>query len=218
VGLLPALKKIGCHIILMTAYRASPCAGLADVVLDIGDTPEACPLGLAPTASTTAALAMGDALAMVVLQHRNFRREDFAMFHPGGVLGKKLVLTVEDLMHDRDTVPRIAPDTLIRDALFVISSGRLGMATVVDEADRLLGIITDGDIRRGVEKKQGEYLMETAGDVMTPKPKTVSPEALAAEALSLMEKHSITSIVVLENGSRIRGVIHLHDLLKAGIV
>ena len=140
------------------------------------------------------------------------------MFHPGGVLGKKLILTVGDLMHDRESVPRIAPRTLIRDALFVVSSGRLGMATVVDAEDRLLGIITDGDIRRGLEREQADFLLRTAEEVMTRGPKTTLPDALAAEALALMEKHAITSIVVVADESRIQGVIHLHDLLKAGIV
>ncbi len=218
IRLLPVLRRMDIQIIALVGAPDSTLARRSDLALDVSVSEEACPLGLAPTASTTAALAMGDALAMVVLQHRNFRREDFAMFHPGGTLGKKLILTVGDLMHDRESVPRIAPRTLIRDALFVVSSGRLGMATVVDAEDRLLGIITDGDIRRGLEREQADFLLRTAEEVMTRNPKTTLPDALAAEALALMEKHAITSIVVLEDESRIHGVIHLHDLLKAGIV
>jgi len=218
IRLLTVLRRMDIRIVALVGTPDYTLARRTDLALDVSVPEEACPLGLAPTASTTAALAMGDALAMVVLQHRNFRREDFAMFHPGGALGKKLILTVGDLMHDRESVPRIGPRTLVRDALFVVSSGRLGMATVVDAEDRLLGIITDGDIRRGLEREQADFLLRTAEEVMTRSPKTTVADALAAEALALMEKHAITSIVVLADESRIHGVIHLHDLLKAGLV
>jgi len=216
--LLPVLRRMDIRIISLVGNTDSTLARRSDVALDVSVQEEACPLGLAPTASTTAALAMGDALAMVVLHHRNFQREDFALFHPGGTLGKRLFLTVGELMHGRESLPRMGLETLVREALFIISSGRLGMGIVTDANDRLLGIITDGDIRRGFESRQADFLLHRAGDVMSVHPKTLSPEALAAEALALMEKHAITSVVVLGEDDKVEGVVHLHDLLKAGIM
>lgn len=218
ITILPTLKRMDIKIISMTGNPRSILARSSDVVLDISVREEACPMGLAPTASTTAALAMGDAIAITLLNKKGFTEEDFAFFHPGGSLGRKLLLTVEDLMHSGDVLPVVKLDTLMKDAIIEISSKRFGITTVVDDESRLQGVITDGDLRRGLEKWGEEFFSLQAGDVMTHKPKTINKNMMAVKALSVMEKYSITVIVVSDDENNIEGVIHLHDLLKAGIV
>lgn len=216
--LLPHFKLLGLKIIVITGKPDSTFARAADVVVNVGVKEEACPLGLAPTASTTAALAMGDALAVVLLEKKGFKEKDFALRHPGGVLGRKLLLRVDELMHRGDQIPLVNEETPMKDALFEITSKRLGVTAVVDARGKLVGVITDGDLRRGLESK-GDIFRLKAKDLMTRNPKTISTDLLAAEAVHIMEQYPITSLFVLENGSNSPiGVIHLHDLLKAGIV
>ncbi len=218
VRILPTLKRLDMKIIAMTGNFQSVLSKRSDVSLDISVAEEACPMGLAPTASTTAALAMGDALAISLLSKKGFTEEDFAFFHPGGSLGRKLLLTVEDLMHSGDVVPSVDSDTLVKDAIIEISSKRLGLTTVLDTDNKLLGVITDGDLRRGLEKWGEDFFSLRAGEVMTHRPKTIRKNMLAAKAVALMEKYTITVLVVAEEDYTVDGVIHLHDLLKAGIV
>ncbi|ABB31514.1 KpsF/GutQ family protein [Geobacter metallireducens RCH3] len=218
VRILPIIKRLGASLISMSGNPKSSLAKAGDVFLDISVKEEACPLGLAPTASTTATLAMGDALAVALLLERGFRPEDFALFHPGGSLGKKLLLTVGDLMHAGDAVPIVTSDTPMRDALFVISSKGLGVTGVVDGSGALLGVITDGDLRRALSK--GLAVLELpAGELMSRNPKRIKRGELAAKALQRMEQYSITSLFVFEGDDDAQpvGVIHLHDLLKAGL-
>ncbi|HEX9779138.1 MAG TPA: KpsF/GutQ family sugar-phosphate isomerase [Geopsychrobacteraceae bacterium] len=217
--ILPVIKRMGLPLIAMSGNPGSTLAQAGDVHLDISVAEEACPLGLAPTASTTATLAMGDALAVVLLEARGFKAEDFALFHPGGALGKKLLLRVEDLMHSGADVPLVAPETLLRNALFEITSKKLGVTGVVDDQGHLVGVFTDGDLRRVME--QGlDTLQQPIGEVMSRSPKRVLRRNLAAKALQIMEAHAITSLFVFaDDDSRIPvGVVHLHDLLKAGVV
>lgn len=218
VRILPIIKRLGASLVAMTGNAASTLAKAGDVFLDISVKEEACPLGLAPTASTTATLAMGDALAVALLLERGFRAEDFAMFHPGGALGKKLILRVEDLMHAGDTVPLVGSETPMREALFVITAKGLGITGVTDGSGALIGIITDGDLRRALEKGT-DIFANKAEELMTRNPKRISRADLAARALQRMEEHSITTLFVFEDDVDPRpvGVIHLHDLLKAGI-
>lgn len=215
--LLPHLKQLGLKLAVMTGNPESTLARAGDVVLNVGIKEEACPLGLAPTTSTTVALAMGDALAVVLLQERGFNQEDFALRHPGGTLGRKLLLRVEDLMSRGAQMPLVQEETLVQDALFEITSKRLGVTGVADAKGQLVGVITDGDLRRGLASR-GQILDLKAREIMTHNPKTILADTLGTEAVSVMERHSITSLFVLENGSRKPlGVIHLHDLVKAGI-
>ncbi len=219
--MLPSLKRLGIRIIALTGNPEATLAKNSDVVINVGVKEEACPLGLAPTASTTAMLAMGDALAVALLDKRGFKEEDFACFHPGGTLGKKLLLRVKDLMHVKDAVPVVTVATLIKDAIYEISSKKMGITAVVNDAGKLVGVISDGDLRRWMEKteKTGENLLsKRAEDIMTRKPKIANKESLAAEAVAIMEKNSITCLIVADAESRPEGVIHLHDLLKAGVV
>jgi arabinose-5-phosphate isomerase len=218
--MLPSLKRLGIKIIALTGTLQSTLAKNSDVVIDVGVKEEACPLGLAPTASTTATLAMGDALAIALLDKRGFKEEDFACFHPGGALGKRLLLRVRDVMHTGNAVPIVFEETLIKDAIYEISSKKMGVTAVVNASGSLVGIISDGDLRRWMEKteKSGENLLtKSAKDIMTKKPKTIQKDVLAAEAVSLMEKNSITCLIVATD-VKPEGVIHLHDLLKAGVV
>src|SRR5712671_1961635 len=211
--LLETIRRLGAKLIAITGTPASTLAQAADVALDCSVTEEACPMNLAPTASTTAALAIGDALAMTVLVEKGFRPEDFANLHPGGKLGKRL-MRVEALMHAGKLCPIVRADTRMRDVIYEMSSKGLGMTCVIDGDDEtLLGIITDGDLRRRMERG-GEILDLRAGDVMTPHPVTVSRTMLAAEALNVMEQRKITSLVVAEGGEpkRVAGVLHIHDL------
>ena len=216
--LLPHFKLHGLKMIIMTGKPDSTLGKAGDVVLNVAVKEEACPLGLAPTASTTAALAMGDALAVVLLEQKGFREQDFAMRHPGGILGKKLLLRVEDLMHKGDQLPLVTQETPMKDAIFEITSKRLGVTGVVDVQGKLVGVITDGDLRRGLESR-GNIFSLKAKDLMTRNPKTIAAERLAAEAVVVMEQYPITSLFVLENdGRKPLGVIHLHDLIKSGLV
>lgn len=216
--LIPHFKLNGLTMIAMTGNPDSTLAQAADLVLEVGVKEEACPLGLAPTASTTAALAMGDALAVVLLEQNGFKEEDFASRHPGGVLGRKLLLRVEDLMHRGDQIPLVKEETPMKDALFEITSKRLGVTGVVDRKGKLVGVITDGDLRRGLEKERNIFQL-TAKDLMTRDPKTILGQALAAEAVTVMEQYPITSLFVLDNKhQKLQGIIHIHDLIKAGIV
>lgn len=217
--ILPVIKRMGLPLIAMSGNPASTLAQAGDVHLDISVAEEACPLGLAPTASTTATLAMGDALAVVLLEERGFKAEDFALFHPGGALGKKLLLRVDDLMHSGDDVPLVAPETLLRNALFEITSKKLGVTGVVNNEGHLVGVFTDGDLRR-VMAQGLDTLQQPISEVMSRSPKRILRRNLAAKALQIMESHSITSLFVFddEEGQTPVGVVHLHDLLKAGVV
>lgn len=216
--ILPAIKRIGAHVIAMTGSSTSTLARSSDVHLDVSVKEEACPLGLAPTASTTAALAMGDALAVALLVQRGFRAEDFAIFHPGGSLGKKLLLRVEDLMHAGKAIPLVSEDTLMKDALFVITAKGLGVTGVVADDGGLRGVITDGDLRRALEKGY-DILGQRAAELMKLHPRRIRRHELAAAALQIMEHHSITSLFVFEDDSSPApcGIVHLHDILRAGI-
>lgn len=217
--ILPVIKRMGLPLIAMSGNRSSSLGLAGDVHLDISVAEEACPLGLAPTASTTATLAMGDALAVALLDERGFREEDFALFHPGGALGKKLLLRVEDLMHSGVQIPLVAPETLLREALFEITSKQLGVTGIVDGDGKLVGVFTDGDLRRIMERDL-DSLQQPIEQVMTTSPKRILRHNLAAKALQIMERHEITSLFVFEDeGQRVPvGIVHLHDLLKAGVV
>ncbi len=211
------VKRLECPLIALTGDPRSPLAGVATVHIDISISQEACPLGLAPTASTTAALAMGDAIAMSLLERRGFTVDDFATLHPGGRLGKKL-LRVEDVMHSGEQVPRVAGDTAMKDVLFEMTRKRMGVTTVVDADDRLIGIISDGDVRRHVEGKGDRFLAATAGDCMTPNPVTIPRREMATAALAVMEGRRITSLVVVGTDRRVEGIVHLHDLWKTELI
>ena len=217
--ILPVIKRLGAHLVAMSGNCNSALARLSDVFLDVSVKEEACPLGLAPTASTTATLAMGDALAVVLLVKRGFRAEDFAIFHPGGSLGKKLLLRVEDLMHVAEAIPLVSEDTLMKDALFVITAKGLGVTGVTAPDGSIQGVITDGDLRRALEKGY-DILGGRACDLMRTNPKRIRRDELAAAALQIMEHHSITSLFVFadESSASPCGIIHLHDILRAGIV
>jgi arabinose-5-phosphate isomerase len=217
VKLLPVFKRLAVPVIAMTGGMKSALAKAAEVTIDVGVTEEACPMGLAPTASTTAALAMGDAMAITLLEKRGFKEEDFACFHPGGSLGKKLLLRVEDVMHSGAEVPVVKADTSMREALFEITSKKMGITTVVDGDGKLVGVITDGDLRRYLEKSD-DLFSKNAGELAHGNPKMISRDALAAEAVAIMEKYSITSLLSVDGEGRPEGIIHLHDLLKAGVV
>jgi arabinose-5-phosphate isomerase len=216
---LPFLKRYGNRLIAMTGNPASTLARAGDISIDVRVKEEACPLGLAPTASTTAVLAMGDALAVTLMEKKGFKKEDFALLHPGGALGKRLLLRVGDLMHKGEAVPIIGENTLMKDVIFVITSKRLGVTGVSDSDGKLVGVITDGDLRRALEKFS-DLLRREAHEVMTRSPKWIERDALAAKAVKRMEEHSITSLFVFDDAEhRVPvGVIHLHDLLKAGVV
>jgi len=210
--LLETIRRLGAGLIALTGSPISAIAQAADIALDCRVTEEACPMNLAPTASTTAMLAMGDALAMTLLVEKGFREEDFANLHPGGKIGKRL-MRVEALMHSGTQCPSVTSATRMRDVIYEMSSKALGMTCVVDDGGQLLGIITDGDLRRHMEA--ADILKLTAGEVMTRGPVTVSPATLAVEALNIRERRKITSIVVVDNGrQRVDGVVHLHDLWR----
>ncbi len=220
ISIIPAIKRIGAPIIAMCGREQSTIARNADVFLDVRVEQEACPLGLAPTASTTAALAMGDALAVALLSVRNFTPEDFALFHPGGSLGRKLLLTVENIMHTGTDNPVVTLDKTVKEALFVITDKGLGATAVIDDNGRLVGIITDGDIRRGLERGH-DFLDKTVDALMTKTPRTITPDKLAVHALNMMEKNRPTPITVLpvvDNENHAIGIIHLTDLLRQGVV
>ncbi len=217
VGLIPFLKRFDVRLISMTGDTNSTLSKTADVGLDVTVKEEACPLGIVPTASTTASLAMGDALAVALLIKRGFRQEDFACFHPSGSLGKKLFIKVRDLMHAGEALPMISLNESMTGAVMEISSKRLGIAIVADEDRKISGIITDGDVRRGIEKWGKSLFDMKASEIMSKNPKTILPDELAAKALSIMERHSITALVAPDDMGRAEGIIHLHDILKKGI-
>jgi arabinose-5-phosphate isomerase len=216
---LPLIKRYGNRLITLTGNMSSTLAKAGDVHLDIRVKEEACPLGLAPTASTTATLAMGDALAVALMEKKDFKKEDFAILHPGGALGKRLLLKVEDLMHVGKAFPMISERTLMKDAIIEITSKRLGVTGVCNAEGHLVGVITDGDLRRALEKFNDLFHRE-ASEVMTRNPKWIEKDDLAAKAVQRMEQYSITSLFVLNQaGDKTPvGIIHLHDLLKAGVV
>ena len=217
LGLLPIVRRFGVPVIAITGNADSALGRGADVVLDVSVADEGCPLGLAPMASTTAMMALGDALAAVLLEERGFTQADFALLHPGGALGRRLV-RVEDLMRRGDAVPRVGADAPLTDVLAEMTAKRLGMTIVVDGAGDVVGIVTDGDLRRALGRKPDVAGLR-ARDLMTTAPKTIAPSALGAQAWALMEQHQITSLLVLAEGTRVpAGVVHLHDVLRAGVV
>ncbi len=218
VALLPHLKRFNVTLISLAGNPKSTLARSSDVCLDVSVAEEACPMGIVPTASTTATLAMGDALAVALILMRGLSEEDFAAFHPKGSLGKKLLVTVGDLMHTGDSLPRVFSDTPMTQTVMEISSKRLGITAVVDNGGKLVGVVTDGDLRRSIEKHGNVLFEKRAEDVMTRNPKTVSSGELAAKALAIMEKHSITALPVPDAEGRPAGIIHLHDILREGIV
>ena len=217
LALVPWLKRLGVELVALTGNPRSPLAQAADVHIDVGVRSEACPLGLAPTASTTAALAMGDAISMALLERRGFTVDDFAVLHPGGRLGKKL-MRVEDLMHTGDDVPRVAPDTPMKEVLFEMTSKRLGLTTVVEADGTLLGVISDGDLRRQMERHGYALLDRSAAECMTRSPALVGRRELATRALDLLETRRITALLVTDEKGRIEGVLHLHDLWKTEMI
>jgi arabinose-5-phosphate isomerase len=224
LAVLPAIKRLGIALVLLTGMPGATLGRLADVVLDVGVSEEACPMNLAPTSSTTAAAAMGDALAMALLDLRGLRPEDYAERHPRGALGWKSLLRVRDLMHTGENLPIVSEHATMKEAIEEMSAKRLGMTTVVDDAGRLVGLLTDGDLRRQ-QLALGSLLDRRAGDCMTAAPMRIAADALAAQALDLMETHTIdgqsrpiTSLVIADGRDRPVGVIHLHDILRAKIV
>lgn len=215
LALLPAIKRLGVPLVVLTGNPNSTLARNGDVVLDVSVAEEACPMNLVPTSSTIAALAMGDALAMALLELRGVEPEDFAVVHPGGNLGRRF-LKVEDLMHVGEAVPIVSEETPMADAILEMTGKRLGATTVVDAAGRLSGIITDGDLRRALQKDR-QVFRKVAREVMSLNPKTIGRSELATKALEVMERHAITQLIVVDD-RRPAGIIHLHDILRAKIV
>ncbi|HOT96983.1 MAG TPA: KpsF/GutQ family sugar-phosphate isomerase [bacterium] len=214
-NLFPMLKEIGVPVITLTGNMRSALAQRSDVVLDVSVAEEACPLDLAPTASTTATMAMGDALAVALLKKRDFGREEFAFLHPGGTLGKKL-LRISELMFTGEHIPAVRPGATLREVIFEITRKRFGCTCVVDEAGKLAGLITDGDLRRTMQDREDLRSLR-AGDFMNPAPKTISPASRASQALEVMKQYNILQIVVVDETRHPVGMLHLHDLLEAGI-
>jgi arabinose-5-phosphate isomerase len=215
--ILPLLKRLGIPLIAMTGNLRSTLAEAATVALDIGVREEACPMNLAPTASTTAALAMGDALAVALLESRGFTREDFALAHPGGSLGRRLLLRVDDLMHVGDGIPRVAPETPLAKGLMEMTRKGLGMTAVIDAEGRLAGIFTDGDLRRILDRGIDVH-RTTMREVMTAHCRTVAPGVLAAEAVHLLEQYKINGLLVVDESRTVVGAFNVHDLLRAGVM
>lgn len=214
--ILPMLKRFSISLISMTGKPDSTLAKTANVHLDIGIEKEACPLGLAPTSSTTATLAMGDALAIAALECRGFTAEDFALSHPGGTLGKRLLIRVEDLMHAGEELPQVARHSLVSEALTEMTNKGFGITAIIDENHRLCGVFSDGDVRRAMRKSVNPA-NTSVHHVMSLHPKTIQQHQLAAEALELMEKYKITSLFIVSEEKKLIGIIHMHDLLRAGI-
>ncbi|MFV9682618.1 KpsF/GutQ family sugar-phosphate isomerase [Pseudomonas sp. NY15367] len=217
VTLLPLIKRLGIRLISMTGNPDSPLAKAAEVNLDARVSQEACPLNLAPTSSTTASLVLGDALAIALLEARGFTAEDFAFSHPGGALGRRLLLKVENVMHKDDALPRVHRGTSLRDALLEMTQKGLGMTVVLEEDGRLAGIFTDGDLRRTLDKGI-DVRQASIDEVMTPHGKTARAEMLAAEALKIMEDHKINALVVVDDQDNPVGALNMHDLLRAGVM
>jgi len=216
--LMPVFKRQGNAVITMTGRAHSSLAREADVHLDVGVPSEACPLQLAPTASTTATLAMGDALAVALLEARGFTADDFARSHPAGALGRRLLLYIADVMHIGDDIPAVHADASLAEALLEISSKRLGMTAITDAAGVLLGVFTDGDLRRTLDRSKVDVHSTRIRDVMTPTPITIHSDAMAAEAAHLMEIHKISALVVVDAEHRVVGALNVHDLLRARVV
>jgi arabinose-5-phosphate isomerase len=215
--ILPLIKRMGAPLVALTGKPGSTLAKAADAHLDVSVAQEACPLNLAPTASTTATLAMGDALAVALLEARGFTPEDFARSHPGGALGRKLLLRIADVMHEGQRIPRVSPQASLSDALLEMTRKGLGITAIVDAQDHALGVFTDGDLRRIIEQRLDVRDVRIA-DVMTRGGKHIGADRLAAEAVQMMDRHKITALLVLDEGSRLIGVVHMHDLLRAGVV
>jgi arabinose-5-phosphate isomerase len=215
--LLPHLKRLAVPLIVMAGKTDSTLGRAATVALDVSVPEEACPLNLAPTASTTATLAMGDALAVAVLEARGFTKQDFARSHPGGTLGRQLLLHVEQIMRTGEALPRVGPRTLLGAGLLEMSRKGLGMTVIVDESERILGVFTDGDLRRALDA-QVDIHTAAISEVMTSPCKTISPQELAAEAVHLMEVHRITALPVADEQGRLVGALNVHDLFRAGVV
>jgi arabinose-5-phosphate isomerase len=216
--IVPALKRLGVPLIAVSGRPGSTLAGLADLHLDVSVPAEACPHNLAPTTSTTASLALGDALAVAVLEARGFTPEDFARSHPAGALGRRLLLTIRDVMHAGEAVPRVRPEASIAEALVVMSRGRLGMTAVVDEAERLVGVFTDGDLRRALDNAQLDVRRDAVWQVMGRSPKTIGPGELASAAVHAMEAHKVNALVVVDDEGRVVGALNFIDLLRARVV
>ena len=215
--ILPVIKRLDVPLIAMTGARGSTLARFATVVLDVSVPAEACSLNLAPTASTTATLAMGDALAVAMLEARGFTEQDFALSHPGGTLGRRLLLHVEDVMRSGPDLPAVAPDTSLSSGLLEMSRKGLGMTTIVDGAGHVIGVFTDGDLRRVLDR-QVDVHATTMTEVMTANPKVARPRMLAAEAVHLMEQHRITALPVVDDDGRLVGALNVHDLFRAGVM
>ncbi|MBC7197563.1 MAG: KpsF/GutQ family sugar-phosphate isomerase, partial [Deferribacterales bacterium] len=217
IALLPVIRRFGVKIISIVGRLNSTLAERSDCVIDASVQKEACPLNLAPTASTTVALAIGDALAVALLERKGFKEEDFAVFHPSGSLGKKLLTRVEDLYHKGDLVPIVEIGTKVVDAVYIISSKGFGCAAIVDKNKIVVGIITDGDLRRGMQKYTDVFERKVE-ELGSNSPKLITKNELAAKALKIMEENSITSLLIVDENKKIDGIIHLHDLLRAKIV
>ncbi len=217
MSIAPIIKRMGTKLIAMTGHPDSSLAQLADVHLNVHVEKEACPLNLAPTASTTTTLALGDALAVAVLDARGFREDDFARSHPGGALGRKLLTLVSDVMRAGEDVPVVSADTLLYDALFEITKKGIAMTAVVDDAGHAIGVFTDGDLRRLIEK-QHNFSNLVIRDVMSKNPRTISSDKLAAEAVSIMEKFRINQLLVTDNDGKLTGALHIHDLTEAKVI
>lgn len=215
--LMPLIKYLGVPLITISGDDKGPMPQNADVALTLGNIKEACPLGLAPTSSTTATLALGDALAVALLDARGFTADDFAMSHPAGALGKRLLLHVKHLMHTGNDLPKVLPNTPMNKVLYEISNKRLGLTTIVDENDTLLGIFTDGDLRRLIDKQQGFDVNLAVSEIMIKNPSTISKEARAVEALEKMNEKKISQFVVVDEMHKVIGVISMHDLIQAGV-
>lgn len=215
--ILPAIKRLGVPLVVMTGKPSSTLAKAANVVLDVSVPEEACPHNLAPTASTTATLAVGDALAVAILEARGFTQEDFARSHPGGTLGRRLLLRIEDVMRTGEQLPAVGPDASLRDGLIEMSRKGLGMTAIVDSQGKVLGIFTDGDLRRTLDR-DADLRSKSMADVMTPNPKTVRPDMLAAEAVHLLESSRITQLLVVDDQHVLVGALNVHDLFRAGVM
>ena len=215
--ILPLIKRMGAPLISMTGNARSTLATQSNIHLDISIKEEACPLGLAPTSSTTATLVMGDALAVALLESKGFSEKDFAFSHPGGSLGKKLLLTVNEIMHCGERIPKVIEGTLLADGLMEISKKGFGMTAIVDHKDHLKGLFTDGDLRRAFDAKL-DLLSTSIDQVMTTNCKTISADILAAEALTIMENKKITGLLVTNSDNKVIGIVHMHDLIHAGVI
>lgn len=216
-NLLPILKKIGARIIAITGNKNSTLAKYSDIVLDVSVKKEACTLGLAPTSSTTAALAMGDALAVCLVEKKGFKEKDFALYHPGGLLGKRLLLKVEDIMRKGKANPIVKEDAIVKDVLYAITGARAGAASVIDKSGRLSGIFTDGDLRRHLERS-ADLVSRKIKEVMTKNPAVIHPRQLAAEALRILEEKKIDELPVVDAALKPVGMLDIQDILRAGLV